>query len=265
MNPAIATAPEMSTGRTLRVFRKEASYEFLKLLRLPMYTVGTILFPVMFYILFGIGMRGKGADAHMTSYLLASYGCFGVMGASLFGFGASVAVERGQGWVQLKKVSPMPPLAYFTAKLFMAMMFSSIVVTLLIVLGISFGGVALGPLDIAKLLGILVAGTIPFGAMGLAIGYFAGPNSAAAVVNLIYLPMSFCSGLWVPVNFLPKLLKPLIPFLPPYHLGQLALSVVHADRGEPAVQHVIALVVTTALFLLLARIGYLRDEGKMYG
>jgi len=60
--------------------------------------------------------------------------------------------------------------------------------------------------------------------MGLAIGYFAGPNSAPAAINLIYLPLSFCSGLWVPYMFLPKLVRQIALALPPYHLSQLALE-----------------------------------------
>jgi ABC-type Na+ efflux pump permease subunit len=45
---------------------------------------------------------------------------------SLFGFGVTVAVERGQGWMEVKRTTPMPVSAYFTAKLAMAMIFSSI-------------------------------------------------------------------------------------------------------------------------------------------
>ena len=57
-----------------------------------------------------------------------------------------------------------------------------------------------------KMVVILVCGSIPFCALGLAIGYFAKPNSAPAMVNLIYLPLSFLVGLWIPVQMLPKTL-----------------------------------------------------------
>ena len=108
------------------------------------------------------------------------------------------------------------------------MIFSAIVVSLLLVLGISFGGVRMPLAEMAKLLGTLVAGSLPFSAMGLAIGYFVGPNSAPAAINLIYLPMSFCSGLWVPYMFLPKFMQQIALALPPYHLSQLALGTVGA-------------------------------------
>ncbi len=99
------------------------------------------------------------------------------------------------------------------------MVFSTVIMLLLLAVGIAFGGVRLPIATAAKLVGILVAGSIPFSAMGLAIGYFAKPNSAPAVVNLIYLPMSFCSGLWIPLFMLPHGLQILARVLPPYHLS----------------------------------------------
>lgn len=51
------------------------------------------------------------------------------------GVGAGLAIERGQGWLQVKRASPMPPFAYVTAKIAMAMLFSLIVVLILLGLG----------------------------------------------------------------------------------------------------------------------------------
>ena len=116
-----------------------------------------------------------------------------------------------------------------------------------------------------KLIVTLVAGSLPFCAMGLALGYFVGPNSAPPTINLIYLPMSFCSGLWVPLMFLPKVMRQFAEVLPPYHLSQVALSVVGAGNHESAWVHWEFLIGFTLLCLGLARWGYRRDEGKMYG
>src|SRR5215470_15293353 len=188
-----------------RICFKEAEYEFLKCLRIPMYSVSTMLFPIMFYVLFGLltGRQTIGA-VRSTVYLIPAYGTFGVMGASLFGTAATLASDRGLGWLQAKKASPMPTYAYFLAKLVMSIIFSTIDVLALLVLGIAVGGVHIAPLVATKLVLTLIAGSLPFCAMGLAIGYFAGPTSAPAVINIFYLPMSFCSGLWMPFTFLPK-------------------------------------------------------------
>jgi ABC-2 type transport system permease protein len=262
-NPQI----ERSAGHTATVFLKEAKYEFLKNLRLRVYSASVISFPLMFYILFGLVLN-YGQTIGSTSfptYLIATYGTFGVMGASLFGTAAGLASDRGLGWLQVKRASPMPPFAYFFAKVVLSMAFSAIVVSLLLALGIAFGGVRMPLLDIAKLLGTLVTGSLPFAAMGLAIGYFAGPNSAPSTINLIYLPLSFCSGLWVPYMFLPKFMREIALALPPYHLAQLALGIVGAGRHESTATHWEVLFAFTLLCLGVARIGFQRDQGKLYG
>jgi len=188
------------------------------------------------------------------------------MAVALFGFGVSLAIERGQGWLQVKRASPMPIGAYFFAKLFAAVAFSTVIILLLLAVGFTFGGVRLPVATAAKLLGILVAGSIPFSAMGLAIGYFAKPNSAPSVVNLIYLPMSFCSGLWIPLFLLPHGLQTFAKFLPPYHLAQLALGTIGMTT-EPATpwSHIEALIGFTIICLGVAAWGYRRDEGETYG
>ena len=56
-----------------------------------------------------------------------------------------------------------------------------------------------------------------------------------------------------------KYLQKLAPVLPPYHLGQLALSLVGGGRGAVA-SHWGALVGFTLIFLGIARLGFQRDE-----
>src|SRR5277367_1218009 len=262
-NPII----ERTTGHTLTIYLKEAKYEFLKNLRLRVYTASVISFPLMFYVLFGLVLNSKEAigATRVPTYLIATYGTFGVMGASLFGTAAGLASDRGLGWLQVKRASPMPPFAYFAAKVVTSMIFSTIIVLALFGLGIAFGGVRMPLTQFAALLGTLVAGSLPFSAMGLALGYFTGPNSAPATINLIYLPMSFCSGLWVPFQFLPSVVRHIALAMPPYHLSQLALGIVGAGKHESNATHWEVLAAFTMICLGIARIGFQRDQEKMYG
>jgi ABC-2 type transport system permease protein len=258
---------ERSPRHTVAIYLKEAKYEFLKNLRLRIYTASVLSFPIMFYVLFGLVLNSNQMIAGMRvpTYLIATYGTFGVMGASLFGTAAGLASDRGLGWLQVKRASPMPPFAYFTAKVITSMIFSTVIVLVLFLLGFTWGGVRMPFVDLAGLLGTLVAGSLPFSAMGLALGYFAGPNSAPPMINLIYLPMSFCSGLWVPFMFLPKVVRQIALVLPPYHLSQLALGVVGAGSHESAAAHWEVLFAFTLICLGVARIGFQRDQEKMYG
>jgi len=249
-----------------RIYALEAKYEFLKQMRLPAYVVPSLAFPLVFYLMFGVALpHGHGGPFDIATYLLATYGAFGVMNVSLFGFGVGVATERGQGWMLFKRASPMPPFAYFAAKLATILLFSLIMTSGLFLLGATAGGVRLPFGTWLSLLGTLTLGTVPFAAFGLAVAYWAGPNSAVAVLNIISLPSAFGSGMWIPIQMLPPVIKKIALFLPPYHYSQLALRALGLDRGERPELHIGFLAAFTALSLFLAWIGYRRDEGKTFG
>ena len=243
-----ATADHRST---LAIFAKETKYEFLKLLRTRTFSLSMIGFPVMFYMLFGLSNRGATMDGmDVAKYMLAGYCCFGMIGASLFGIGVGLASERSAGWLELKRASPMPPMAYLLAKCITAQAFGLIIVAILSTLGVLFGGVHLSLTEVALMLGMTLAGTVPFAAMGLLLALTVPANAASGVVNLIYLPLSFMSGLWIPLKHLPKFLQAIAPYLPAYHLSQLMLTIFHFQvRGASAWTHWAGLSGFTLLML----------------
>jgi ABC-2 type transport system permease protein len=249
-----------------RVLIAESKAEFLKVLRLPAFVVPTLFFPVMFYVLFALtfGAGRTAGSLSYSAYMLATYGSFGVMGAALVGVGIGIAMERGQGWLVVKRASPMPPVALFLAKGAMSMIFAGLIAGLLFMLGATMGGVQMPLARWAGLAVALMLGAVPFCAMGCALGFLAGPNSAPAIANLLYLPMAFASGLWIPIEMLPRVFQKIAPFLPPYHLSQLALGIVDGTRKGFAM-HLGALGVFTAIFVIVGVIAYRRDEGKTYG
>jgi ABC-2 type transport system permease protein len=244
----------------------ETRAELTKLVRLPAYVIPTIAFPLGFYAFFGLAMGGSQhiGVTSAAAYMLATFGAFGVVGCALFGFAVSVAVERGQGWLLVKRASPMPQAAYFVAKLLTTMLFAAVVVLLICALASEFGGVRLAPAAWLQLVAALVFGSIPFAALGLAIGSVAGANSAPAIVNLVYLPLSFLSGLWIPIEGLPPAIAHIAPFLPTYHLGQLALGTIGPGHGSP-IAHVMILALWAIGGVAAAAYGMKRDEGRTYG
>lgn len=250
----------------LRLYLTESRFEFLKLLRLPAYSVSVLAFPVMFYVIFGAVFGGYAVQGVSTAkYMVVGYSAGGVLAAALFGFGAGVASERGQGWLRLKRVSPMPPLAYFAAKIGMAFAFSSIVIVMLTGLGALAQGVRFDLATWLATYGVLILGVFPFASLGLAFGYLFGPNSAPMVLNLVYTPAAFLSGFWIPLVVLPPTLQKLAVILPTYHYAQLALRAAGAEAVGSPLHHVLVLAGSTALFLALAVWAYFRDEGKTYG
>ncbi len=256
---AIAVSPGiLGLGYYTRIFRKETQYEFVKMLRTKAYSFSVVGFPVMFYLLFGSSNRHN----MFARYLMPSYSCMGVVSACLFGVGMGIAMERAQGWLELKQASPMPRLAYLGAKMISCAAFALIIVAALLTLGITLGGVSLTAMEALKLAGVILAGSVPFTAMGLLIAFLVPANAGPGIINLIYLPMSFASGFWMPVKYLPHWLQFIAPALPTYHLGQLALHIFgYAEPGSMLI-HWEALAGFTLLMLGAAWMIFTRSEAR---
>ncbi len=263
MATAAIAHPQPAAIHTLRIFRKETKYEFLKLIRTKSFSLATIGFPVMFYVLFGIANRNAvSGSIHIAKYMLGGYACFGLIGAALFGIGVGLSSELAAGWLELKRASPMPAAAYLFAKCASAVAFGIIIVSILTAIAITFSGVSLSGVELVKMFGITIVGSISFASMGLLLALLIPANAATGIVNLIYLPMSFLSGLWVPIRFMPHWLQGIAPALPTYHLSQLMLHIFGYGDSISLTIHWSALIGFTLLMLGLSRLIFHRKEQK---
>ena len=256
MSTAAITLPSQRPS-IVGIFLREVRYEFVRALRTRAYSLSVICFPVVFYLFFGILMN-RNENFHgisVSTNMLAGYAVFGAIGASLFGIGVGVAGDLSAGWLELKRASPMPPLAYLLAKCCTAMGFATIIVTLLTLMGILFGGVHISPVEYLRMVALIIVGCIPFASLGLLVALLAPFNAAPGIANMIYLPMSFLGGLWVPIEILPKFLQDFAPVLPTYHLKQLMLGVFNYSNAGKTTTHVLALAAFTAVMIFCA--GYL--------
>jgi ABC-2 type transport system permease protein len=249
------------TNRIFAIFARETRYEFVRAMRTKAFSLSVIGFPVMFYLLFGVMNRGDTVHGQaVAKYLVASYAAFGVVGSALFGIGVGLAGERSSGWLELKRASPMPPLAYLAAKCVSAVAFGLIIASILCLVGTLAAGVHLTILEYLGICSMSVIGGIPFACMGLLLAMLLPANSAPGIVNLIYLPMSYCSGLWMPISLLPKWLQHAAPWLPTYHLAQLMLRVIGYANPAATMSHIFALLGFALLFLGCAWIAFARSE-----
>lgn len=240
----------MPPGRVLAAYVQETRAECLRYLRSPSFLLPTLLFPAVFFLMFGVVLAGHNSpDA--PRFLLASYSTFGVMAPGLFGFGMSLALERDNGLLTLKRAMPMPPAAYLLGKMMMAMLMAALISALLQTLAFGFANVQLHVAQALRLAVVCILGAVPFCALGLLLGTLVKGHGAPAVVNLLYLPMAFLSGLWFPLSMLPSLVRNLAPLWPSYHLNALAQAALGFEVGS-AWPHVLWLAVFSAVVFAIA-------------
>ena len=126
----------MSQSRILAAYLGDIRFEVVKMLRTPAFAVPTLMFPLMFYMLFGVFMGSMRGNAEMAQYTFATYGVFGAMAPGLFGFGVSLAFDREQGLLTFRQAIPMPAGSYLLARMAMAMLFVAVSSLLLMALAI---------------------------------------------------------------------------------------------------------------------------------
>ncbi len=257
-----AVRPTSTGSRNLRIFLRETRYEFTRLIRTRSFALSVIGFPVAFYVFFGLVMnRGEQiGSVSVAKYMLAGYAVFGMVGAAFFGVGVGLSSELAAGWLELKRASPMPPIAYLLAKCCSAIVFGIIIVGILAGLGVTIGHVSLSLPDYARMVGLTIAGVVPFACMGMALALFVPFSSAPGIANMIYLPLSFCGGLWIPIMPLPHIMQKFALLLPTDHLAQLMLRSFGYESAGSTNSHWLGLVGFTLLMLGLASLGLRRLE-----
>ena len=251
----------MNTAPFLPMLRAQVAAELRMRARVPAFSFTTLLLPVVFFMFFGLPVAAlRAADgSSIGARVLVSFGAFAVGSVMVFSFGVGVANERALRIDTLMRATPLPPAVHLLAKLAAAMVFSLAALVLLIAFGTVVGGVR-QPLAVwLDVMGRLLAGSLPFVALGFWIGYVSSPQAAPAVANLVYLPLSFASGLFVPLDQLPGFIRAIAPFLPTYHYARLAWSAVATHPYDVGGSLLWLAAYTVALFALAVR-AYRREE-----
>ena len=241
--------------------------ELLALVRDPALIIPTLLFPVMFWVFFGLPNAQKTtADGHSVgAYMMASFAMYSVIQTMMFSLGFSIAIERFTGWYKYQRTTPRRLWVMFVAKLVANIVVALLALVFLLLIGAWTGGVSLPALTWASLVARVLFGALPLAALGVFIGYVAtGPTTASPILNLIFFPMAFASGLFIPINTMPAIVQQIAPFLPAYHGGMLARVAVGVPSASPEWVHGIWLLGFTVVFLAMAVWAYRRDEGANY-
>jgi ABC-2 type transport system permease protein len=95
-------------------------------------------------------------------------------------------------------------------------------IVLVFLAGVVVGNATLTPSQWIQCGIVLWLSMIPFGIMGLVIGFVATVDSAQPLTMIIYLVLSILGGLWFPVDQFPPFLQSVAKTLPSYWAAELA-------------------------------------------
>jgi ABC-2 type transport system permease protein len=258
---ARADLPKMSTERVLRAYITDARFEALRMLRAPAFAIPFLLIPAPLYLLFGVVFAAPAAAKApgIYDYLYIGFSVMAVIGPSLFGVGSTLAPEREAGLARFKRALPAPSGSYLIAKFLMAMVFAALAQLTMIIAAKFAGKISFSDVQLLLLSVTLILGALPFCALGLFIGAHFSGSAAPGITNLIYLPMIYLGGLFIP---LPAFLQKWVVIWPAFHLQQVAAAVTGLSKFQflPPLTSAAVLLGITVLFGGLA-IRRIRTKG----
>ena len=242
---------------SMRLAIVHARVQVAELVRFPGFTAGTLAFPGIVFVLFGLPRAGRHPEL-----LLASYCAFCVLGVGFFQFGVSGAIERGSPWQAWLRTLATPPLARVVSRVVAALVFTAGSIGVVVTLSLTTTNVSLSVVQWMRLAIALFAGCIPFVLLGLAIAYWASPKSALPVANVLYMLLAYAGGLWTGPADLPRIVGEISPYTPARQWGDVLWPAV---AGAPwRISHWLVLALYSLGFGALAAWGLARDELRNY-
>jgi len=228
------------------------------LLRMPAYWVPTLLFPVMLF-----GVIGSQAPAGLpTTFAMASFAAYAVMGVGFYQFGVSIAMDRETQWERYRRTLPGATGPRIAGQIAVGTVFAFAAVLLVI----GGGFLMMQPeADAAAIVWLVVASlaiTPPFTLFGIALGYLTSAKASVPIANLVFLPLAYLGGLWTPPQNLPDAVAAISPWLPTRHAGEIVWATV---GPQPFPWESVAILAGYSVFFIVVAVwAYNRDEKRRY-
>ena len=167
-------------------------------------------------------------------FIVPGIAAMAIMQNGIFSVVFTLLSYKNQGVLKRLKAAPISPSHYIVGHLISRVSIIILQTFILLIMGVFVLGVSVGQGSFLAWLNILFLsflGGILFLAIGLAISSLA-PNedSAPALANLVTFPMLFLSGVFFPIDFLPKIISYISNILPLTHLAEgIRLSALYGN------------------------------------
>jgi ABC-2 type transport system permease protein len=218
--------PGARPARGARLFWHELRGELLLYTRSRELAFFTILLPMVFFVLLGSTYGNDTVDGVRGSdFLEAGMIGYGAISIAFAGLAIVLVIRRETGILKRLRATPLPAWAYIAALLSAFLAAFAVEVIGLVILGRLLFDIGV-PDRIGSLVLALLIGAIAF--CGLGIGLTAlikSAEGASAVVNAIYLPMSFLAGAFFSPHHFPAFLRAIADVLPLTYFLRLVRNV----------------------------------------
>lgn len=217
-----------------------------------------LIFPNIFFYLFGILGGGRRGGPEVLQFVMINMAVYGAIVGTTSG-GAAVALERSLGWSRQLRLTPLSPVAYIAMKVLVSMVLGALAIASTFIVG-SFSGVHM-TMSQWLLSGVSAwSASFVFAAFGLFMGYLLPSENVMQFIGPMLAVMAMFGGIFVPLQVLSPTLQQVAHFTPMYGVGVLARAPL---TGELSVWAVVAVVVWTLVFGSGAMVLFKRDTQRV--
>lgn len=224
-----------------RLVLHQARYEAISFWRNPQSRFFTLLFPIIFLVIFSTVIGGTtttatGAKIKLAVYYVPGIATLAIIAASFVNLAVSIVAQRESGILKRRRATPVPAWVLIAGRASIAIVVALVMVALIIVIGRLAFGV---PVPTTKLPGVALAsvvGAFTFCCLAFAVSGFIGSTDAAQpILQFVTLPLYFISGVFIPDANNPRWLREIANVFPVRHLAQAELRAFDPLAAAPGI------------------------------
>jgi ABC-2 type transport system permease protein len=227
---------------------------------MAIFLVSSLAFPLVLYFTVGVPNRHNTFDGiAFPVYFMTATATLGTM-IAVVSSGARIAVERSLGWTRQIRTTPLTARAYFSAKVLCGYLMAILVIALLGLAGTVLG-VRLSPGEWLTVIGLLLAGLVPFVVIGILLGHLLRPDSLGPAVGGVVTLFALVGGAYGFQLATSGATFQVMKALPSYWLVQAGKTAL-AGHSWPA-EAWIVIATWTAILVPAAVVVFKRDTSRV--
>jgi ABC-2 type transport system permease protein len=210
-----------SLPETLGLIGHQFRFDLIAFSRSRQARWATVLMPVLFLVIFitlfgnGTVPLPSGALVKESTYYIPGFTAFGIISAAYGSLVVAVVQQRENGIFKRRRATPIPALVPIAGRALVAVVAAFFMCALLLAIGAVFYGSPVPTHTIPGVALTTAVGAVSFCCVAFAVaGFVRSADAAQPIVQLTLLPLSFISGIFVPLNDVPHWLADVASFLP---------------------------------------------------
>lgn len=194
----------MRRTSNLRLIWNQIRYHNKRFWRTPIAAFFTLVFPLMFLILFNLLFGGTietgEGEISIAQFFAPALAVFAAASATYTNLGVSTAIDRDNRILKRIRGTPLPTWIYMAGAVGSAVWIAFLAVVLMMTVGVVAYDVTIDWSRIPAALLTFLVGVGAFAALGLAVaGLVSSGDAAPAVTNATLLPIAFVSDVFIPI------------------------------------------------------------------